>query len=130
MANIRFRYLTIHFFQAWDAISRRNSSFVFDNFYGLYNSTCVCPKCEEVSVTFETFNHITLEIPRQVSIDVVVILVRDEVNSSLPMRYCFQIPQNGTVEDLKSTLSHTSMVPMSKLSICNVSKCNITSIYK
>mmetsp|Transcript_6615 Transcript_6615/g.13554 ORF Transcript_6615/g.13554 Transcript_6615/m.13554 type:complete len:1188 (+) Transcript_6615:229-3792(+) len=116
--------------EAWDAMSLRNSSFIFDNFYGLYKSTCVCPQCEEVSVTFETFNHITLEIPRQLSIDVVVVLVKacDE-SPCLPIRYCLQVHPNGVMKDLKAKLSQLSGVHLSKLTLCNVHNHFINKIF-
>lgn len=41
--------------EAWDAYRRRNDSLVMDTFYGQFKSTCVCPKCEKVSVAFGTF---------------------------------------------------------------------------
>ena len=38
--------------EAWDAYRIRNDSFVMDTFYGQFKSTCICPKCEKVSVAF------------------------------------------------------------------------------
>ncbi|OEU22351.1 cysteine proteinase [Fragilariopsis cylindrus CCMP1102] len=49
--------------RAWDAHKRRNDSLVLDTFYGQFQSTCVCPRCNRVSMSFDTFNHISLEIP-------------------------------------------------------------------
>ncbi|KAG7366574.1 ubiquitin carboxyl-terminal hydrolase [Nitzschia inconspicua] len=50
--------------EAWDAHQRRNDSLVFDSFYGQFQSTCVCPQCDRVSVAFDAFNHVSLEIPQ------------------------------------------------------------------
>jgi ubiquitin carboxyl-terminal hydrolase 8 len=50
--------------QAWDTHLARNNSFVFKLFYGLFRSTCVCPACNRVSNSFETFNHVPLQIPQ------------------------------------------------------------------
>lgn len=51
--------------QAWDTHMLRNDSFVFRTFYGLFKSTCVCPDCKGVSNSFDTFNHVPLQIPQR-----------------------------------------------------------------
>ncbi|KAL3789205.1 hypothetical protein HJC23_002790 [Cyclotella cryptica] len=130
----RGRKLAICGAETWGALCRRNSSYVFENFYGLYKSTCVCPKCDAVSVTFDTFNHITLEIPRISKLNLVVVLVRDhgEQEPTLPMKYCVSIPQNGTVDDVIATLSSMSGVPASRLKLSSVliDKCSITQLHR
>ena len=64
--------------KAWDAHQRRNDSLVMDTFYGQFKSTCICPKCNRVSVSFDAFNHVALEIPPQQELDRVIpiLLVR------------------------------------------------------
>jgi ubiquitin C-terminal hydrolase len=41
--------------ESWDAYQQRNSSLIVDSFYGQFKSTCVCPLCERVSVSFGEF---------------------------------------------------------------------------
>jgi ubiquitin carboxyl-terminal hydrolase 8 len=52
---------------AWETHLQRNNSFVFKTFNGLFRSTCVCPHCNGVSNSFDTFNHVPLQI-RQASL--------------------------------------------------------------
>ncbi len=40
---------------SWDAYQKRNSSLIVDSFYGQFKSTCICPLCERVSVSFGEF---------------------------------------------------------------------------
>jgi ubiquitin C-terminal hydrolase len=42
--------------QSWDAYQKRNSSVLIDSFYGQFKSTCMCPLCERVSVSFGEFH--------------------------------------------------------------------------
>lgn len=120
--------------ETWDALCLRNSSFVFENFYGLYKSTCICPKCEEKSVTFDSFNHITLEIPRvaKLETDVLVIHEPGKEDPKLPVKYHVSVQESATVLDLKSSLSAMSGIPASRLRICSVDLglCNIANLYR
>jgi len=50
--------------RAWDSLRRRDDSFIMDNFYGQFKSTCVCPKCQRTSVSFDAFNHVSLSVPQ------------------------------------------------------------------
>lgn len=41
--------------QSWDAYQKRNNSLLIDSFYGQFKSTCMCPLCKRVSVSFGEF---------------------------------------------------------------------------
>ncbi|KAL4933316.1 putative ubiquitin-specific protease UBP12 [Aspergillus undulatus] len=49
--------------QCWDIYKARNDSVVTDLFAGMYKSTLVCPTCEKVSIIFDPFNNLTLQLP-------------------------------------------------------------------
>lgn len=47
----------------WRIYKARNDSVISDLFAGMYKSTIVCPVCNKVSITFDPFNNLTLQIP-------------------------------------------------------------------
>lgn len=46
----------------WRIYKARNDSVITDLFAGMYKSTIVCPECNKVSITFDPFNNLTLQI--------------------------------------------------------------------
>lgn len=42
---------------------KRNDSIAVDLFSGFYKNTMICPVCEKVSVTFDPFSQVTLQLP-------------------------------------------------------------------
>ncbi|KAH8690208.1 hypothetical protein BGW36DRAFT_433160 [Talaromyces proteolyticus] len=49
--------------RCWDIYKARNDSVVTDLFAGMYKSTLVCPACDKVSIIFDPFNNLTLQLP-------------------------------------------------------------------
>ena len=49
--------------KVWDITKQRDDSVVADLFTGMYKSTLVCPVCSKVSITFDPFNNLTLQLP-------------------------------------------------------------------
>ncbi|EXJ95222.1 ubiquitin thiolesterase [Capronia coronata CBS 617.96] len=47
----------------WDIYKARNDSVVTDLFAGMYKSTLTCPVCHKVSIIFDPFNNLTLQLP-------------------------------------------------------------------
>lgn len=47
----------------WKNHKLRNDSVILDLFVGLYKSTLKCPECNNISLTFDPFNDLTLPIP-------------------------------------------------------------------
>ena len=92
--------LTVAGEEAWDAHCLRNRSVVMDTFYGQFKSTCICPICDKVSVSFEPFNHISLEIPQSKhdpTCDLPVLLFSTSSQSSVPVRYAINIDKNASI---------------------------------
>lgn len=98
--------------EAWDSHKRRNDSLVLDSFYGQFQSTCVCPKCNQVSVSFDAFNHVSLEIP-QGTVTVPVLLHRYE-GGSPPLIYGVKIPRPAFARDLALELSKVARIHESR----------------
>jgi hypothetical protein len=85
-------------------------------------------------VIFDSFNHITLEIPRVAKLekDVLVIQEPGKEDPKLPVKYHVSVQESATVLDLKSSLSAMSGIPASRLRICSVDLglCNIANLYR
>jgi ubiquitin carboxyl-terminal hydrolase 4/11 len=57
--------LVRHAIAAWEGYKKHNDSVIVDLFQGQYKSTLVCPECEKVSITFDSFRYLTLPLPVQ-----------------------------------------------------------------
>lgn len=49
--------------QCWDIYKARSDSVITDLFAGMYKSTVVCPVCDKVSIIFDPFTNLTLQLP-------------------------------------------------------------------
>ena len=47
----------------WEIYKARNDSVITDLFAGMYKSTLHCPVCDKVSIIFDPFNNLTLQLP-------------------------------------------------------------------
>ena len=47
----------------WEIYKARNDSVITDLFAGMYKSTLTCPVCKKVSIIFDPFNNLTLQLP-------------------------------------------------------------------
>ncbi|EEP81374.1 hypothetical protein UREG_06239 [Uncinocarpus reesii 1704] len=47
----------------WEIYKARNDSVITDLFAGMYKSTLVCPVCDKVSIIFDPFSNLTLQLP-------------------------------------------------------------------
>ena len=116
--------------RAWEAVQRRDDSIVMDTFYGQFQSTCVCPQCNRVSVSYDAFNHVSLQIPSPYNADEVIpwsIFVVTQKNP-IPVLYSIPLARNDTVESLKLGLSELCDIPATRLVICEVMNHVIVSL--
>jgi len=116
--------------EAWDAHCRRNQSIVMDTFYGQFKSTCICPKCKQISVSFDAFNHMSLEIPQLSNFGTIVaiVLFRANLPAEPPQRYGILVPKHAQMNDVKHQLSVLSQIPTERLAICDIYQSNIYEI--
>lgn len=49
--------------KCWDIYKARSDSVITDLFAGMYKSTVICPVCDKVSIIFDPFNNLTLQLP-------------------------------------------------------------------
>lgn len=104
-----------------------------DTFYGAFKSTCVCPLCNSVSVSFDAFNHISLEIPQRkkdLTRTIAVLVFSAMSSTSGPMRYAISVPFNARMGDVKLQLSKLTRIPTNRLFLCDVYESKIYEIYQ
>ncbi|KAG6960464.1 hypothetical protein JG687_00008221 [Phytophthora cactorum] len=100
--------------EAWERHLLRNDSIFVDHVQGQFKSTVVCPICNKVSITFDPFNCIQLELPQQLNRQIEVIFVPSEPSKSMT-RYLVEVPKKGSVLLLKRALSKWCGVSASSL---------------
>ncbi|KAH7467403.1 hypothetical protein PRIC2_011132 [Phytophthora ramorum] len=100
--------------EAWGRHLLRNDSIFVDHVQGQFKSTVVCPLCNKVSITFDPFNCIQLELPQQQNRQIEVIFVPTEARKPMT-RYLVEVPKKGSVLLLKRALSKLSGVSPSSL---------------
>ncbi len=122
--------LTVAGEESWDAHCLRNRSIVMDTFYGQFKSKCVCPICNRLSVSFDAFNHVSLEIPqRRNDMTLSVLLFASNLPSVTPIRYAITVSKNGRMSDVKIHLSNLSKIPKERLGFCEVYQNKISEIF-
>ncbi|KAL9656475.1 hypothetical protein ABK040_005239 [Willaertia magna] len=104
--------------ESWEVHKKRNNSIIVDKFQGQLKSTLVCPKCEQVSVTFDPFMYLTLPIPidrsRLISVIVFLNTTFDEqeednnkVNerlSNIPVKVVCKVSKQGSISELRDSI--------------------------
>ncbi|GMF14639.1 unnamed protein product [Phytophthora lilii] len=100
--------------EAWERHLLRNDSIFVDHVQGQFKSTVVCPICNKVSITFDPFNCIQLELPQQQNRQIEVIFVPSKAGESMT-RYLVEVPKKGGVLLLKRALGKLCGVSPSAL---------------
>ena len=116
--------------RAWEAHCRRNDSLVLDTFYGQFKSTCVCPQCKRVSVSFDAFNHVSLEIPQAKNAIMPVCVLVFTAKKSKPAWYGVEIRRNSPIVDLKDALGQLAGIDPERLVVCEIFENAIVDILK
>ncbi|KAL3923587.1 MAG: hypothetical protein SGILL_001575 [Bacillariaceae sp.] len=102
--------------EAWDAHKRRNDSMVMDTFYGQFQSTCICPRCNKVSVSFDAFNHVSLEIPQpSMSGPIAIPLLVHFADGRKPTYIGFTLSRNAPILELKNRAAELCRISVSNL---------------
>ncbi|EQC32844.1 hypothetical protein, variant [Saprolegnia diclina VS20] len=100
--------------QAWHNHCLRNQSIFVEQLQGQFKSTVVCPTCDRISITFDPFNVIQLELPTDANRHFDVLSVpfftkasyAEESREHLgPTHYRPSVPKRGTVAQLKKALA-------------------------
>lgn len=108
---------------AWQRFCLRNDSFVQHLFWGQYKSWLECPdpECGKVSVTFDAFNQITLNLPEATGVGLEV-TVRFADSDKRPMRCRVHVRKTGSILDLKRAIGEAAGLDPDHLAIAEVQR--------
>ncbi|KAI6709922.1 hypothetical protein JHW43_007556 [Diplocarpon mali] len=113
--------------KVWDITKQRDDSVIADLFTGMYKSTLVCPKCDKVSITFDPFNNLTLQLPIENAWghQVYYFPLNDK-----PVMITVDIDKNASIGAMKDFISKRVGVPAERLFACEEFKCKFYKIFK
>ena len=113
--------------KVWDITKKRDDSVIADLFTGMYKSTLVCPECSKVSITFDPFNNLTLQLPiaNSWSHDVFYFPLNDK-----PVIISVDIDKQGSILSLKEFISRRVSVPVERLFAAEEFKSKFYRTYK
>ncbi|KAI6856185.1 cysteine proteinase [Hortaea werneckii] len=80
----------------------RNDSVAMDLFNGFYKNTMECPACDKVSVTFDPFSLVTLQLPIESSFQHTITYVPLR---GAPINHAIDIDKNATIKMLKENIA-------------------------
>lgn len=101
----------------WDKHLQRNDSVITDLFVGMYKSTLECPECNNVSVTFDPYNDLTLPLP----VDTIwKSTVRLFPQNSPPCTLEVELGKNATYQDLKEYIADKAEMNVDDIYGCEI----------
>ncbi|KAL3230602.1 Uncharacterized protein RNJ44_01051 [Nakaseomyces bracarensis] len=103
--------------KTWETHLARNDSVINDLFVALYKSTLKCPVCENVSITFDPYNDLTLPLPVHT---VWKKMVKIFPQNSPPCVLEIELPKSSTYQDLKSYIASLANVDIADLYGCEI----------
>ncbi|KAK5078953.1 hypothetical protein LTR64_002627 [Lithohypha guttulata] len=98
----------------WNDYKARNDSVIVDLFAGMYKSTLTCPTCDKVSIVFDPFSSLTLQLPieNNWSKEIIYFPLQEK-----PMRIDIDIDKNSSILDMKRFIGQRTQYDPDKM-IC------------
>lgn len=112
--------------KVWDITKRRDDSVIADLFTGMYKSTLVCPVCSKISITFDPFNNLTLQLPIESSWQHPVYFF--PLNDR-PVLINVDMDKQGTILAMKDFISKRVDVPVERLFAAEEFKSKFYKLY-
>lgn len=112
--------------RCWDIYKARNDSVITDLFAGMYKSTLVCPVCEKVSIIFDPFNNLTLQIPIENiwSKEIFYFPLHEK-----PVIVSVEIDKNASIKSLKEMVAKKMGSDLQKLIMSEIYKCKFYRMF-
>ncbi|KAI4162188.1 MAG: hypothetical protein LQ342_004208 [Letrouitia transgressa] len=112
--------------KCWDIYRARNDSVVTDLFAGMYKSTVVCPKCDKVSIIFDPFNNLTLQLPIDTVIERTIFFF--PLNGK-PIQLGVEVEKSASIMDLKEAVAKKMAFDARKSILGDVYKARFYKIF-
>lgn len=103
--------------ECWDIYKARNDSVVTDLFAGMYKSTVICPVCDKVSIIFDPFNNLTLQLPIESPWSHSIIVFR---LNSRPVKLDLEVDKNASIRSVKEHVGRKVNVDADRLIMAEV----------
>jgi ubiquitin carboxyl-terminal hydrolase 4/11/15 len=113
--------------KVWDITKKRDDSVIADLFTGMYKSTLVCPICAKVSITFDPFNNLTLQLPIESSWSHTIYFF--PLNDK-PIMINVDIDKQATILTMKHYLTKKVGVPVERLFVAEEFKAKFYKVFK
>ena len=113
--------------KCWELYKARNDSVIVDLFAGTYKSTLICPVCKKVSITFDPFNNLTLQLPVENSWGKEVCFL--PLNAR-PIRIMVDMDKSGSIRSLKEFVGARVKVEPERLHAVEVYKSKVYKAYE
>lgn len=96
----------------WNDYKARNDSVIVDLFAGMYKSTLTCPTCDKVSIVFDPFSSLTLQLPIENNWSKEIIYFPLH---SAPFRIDVDIDKNSSISELKAFVGQRTKYSPAKM---------------
>ena len=113
--------------KCWEIYKARNDSVITDLFAGMYKSTVICPVCEKVSIIFDPFNNLTLQLPIE---NVWSGQVFFFPLHSQPIRLAIDIDKNASFAQVKEYVGKKVSVEPARLIMSEIYKCKFYKMFE
>ncbi|KKY20807.1 putative ubiquitin c-terminal hydrolase [Phaeomoniella chlamydospora] len=113
--------------KCWDIYTARNDSVITDLFAGMYKSTLHCPVCDKVSIIFDPFNNLTLQLPveNNWSKEVFFFPLHGK-----PIRLDVDIDKNASIKQLKEYVGKRMNADATKMIMAEIYKCKLYKLFE
>ena len=111
---------------SWNIYKARSDSVVTDLFAGMYKSTVICPVCDKVSIIFDPFNNLTLQLPIESLWSRTLFFFPSH---DRPIRMDIDIDKNATFGALKEHISAKVNTDPKRMIIAEIYKCRFFKVF-
>ena len=112
--------------KCWEIYKARNDSVITDLFAGMYKSTVVCPVCDKVSIIFDPFNNLTLQLPIENLWSRIIFFFPLH---SRPIQISVDIDKNASFAALKEYVAGKAGVPAKRSVVAEIYKNRIYKMF-
>ncbi|KAK6381946.1 hypothetical protein LTS17_003831 [Exophiala oligosperma] len=110
----------------WEIYKARNDSVITDLFAGMYKSTLTCPVCQKVSIIFDPFNNLTLQLPIENNWQKEVLFFP---YGKRPIRIDVEIDKHASIKALKEFIATRTKTDVDRMLIAESYKNKIYKIF-
>lgn len=113
--------------KCWEIYKARNDSVITDLFAGMYKSTVVCPVCDKVSIIFDPFNNLTLQLPieNNWAKEIFYFPVHGK-----PIRIDVDIDKNASIKALKEYVGKRIKADPDRMVMAEIYKCKFYKLFE